>query len=191
MTKVVEDGGVCARNILVKSNQFPREECSRNDCVICFQRDGEGKSVKCVRNNIGYEGRCLRCPSRYSYLGESSRTAYTRIKEHLLDYRAAYAAKLPALPPMNGGGTGGGKRQKDVKSWMWEHCRDCHDGDLGEDGGMRDYKFEVTGVFKKCLDRQVDEGLRITRCEAEGGTILNSKNEFFTPKIVSTVFRQL
>ena len=56
---------------------------------------------------------------------------------------------------------------------------------------MRDYKFEVTGVFKKCLDRQVDEGLRITRCEAEGGTILNSKNEFFTPKIVSTVFRQL
>ena len=56
---------------------------------------------------------------------------------------------------------------------------------------MKDYRFEVTGVFNKCLDRQVDEGLRITRYEAEEGTLLNSKNELFTPKIVSTVFRQL
>ena len=122
-------------------------------------------------------------------MGESSRTAYTRLSEHLSDYRAASAAKLPALPT-NDGVAGCGKRKRDVKSWMWEHIRDCHGGVPGEDGGMNDYKFKVTGVFKKCLDRQVDEGLRITECETEGGDILNSRNEWFTPKIVEAIFRQ-
>ena len=42
---------------------------------------------------------------------------------------------------------------------MWEHSRDKHGGVLGEDGGMGDYEF------KKCLDRQVDEGFRIYKCE--------------------------
>jgi hypothetical protein len=48
----------------------------------------------------------------------------------------------------------------------------------------------VTSAFRKCLDRQVDEGFRITQCETEGGQVLNSKKEFFTPKIVMPVFRQ-
>ena len=61
---------------------------------------------------------------------------------------------------------------------------------MGEAQGMSDYKFRVTGVFRKCLDRQIDEGLRINECESDGGKILNSKNEWFTPKIVETVFRQ-
>ena len=65
-----------------------------------------------------------------------------------------------------------------------------HGGLVGEDGGMRDYTFRVTGCFKKPLLRQIDEGLRIDQCEAEGG-ILNSKNEYFTPKIVVPTFRQL
>ena len=55
---------------------------------------------------------------------------------------------------------------------------------------MRDYKFSVTGTFRKPLLRQIDEGLRLDQCEAEGG-ILNSKNEYFTPKIVMPAFRQL
>ena len=69
---------------------------------------------------------------------------------------------------------------------MWEHCRDFHEGNVGENGGMLDYKFGVTGV---CLDRQVDEGLRIFECEANG-TVLNSKNKFYTQKIVHPEFRQ-
>ena len=28
---------------------------------------------------------------------------------------------------------------------------------------------------KKCLDRQIDEGLRISECELEGATLLKSK----------------
>ena len=61
---------------------------------------------------------------------------------------------------------------------------------LGQQGGVDDYMFSVTGVFRKCLDRQVDEGLRILQCENDGGVVLNSKNEWFTPRTVETVFRQ-
>ena len=185
----MEDGGQSARQILVKSNQFPRSECERDDCGLCYQKDGE-KSSKCDRNNVGYEGKCSRCTTRYSYIGESSRTAYTRVKEHLSNYRAASAAQLPALPP-EVIRPRAGKKGKNVKSWMWEHSRDCHGGAVSGNGGMDDYEFKVTGVFTKCLNRQVDEGLRMTVCEGEGGQMLNSKNEYYTPKIVLPMFRQL
>ena len=62
---------------------------------------------------------------------------------------------------------------------------------MGENDGMEDYRFSVSGVFRKCLDRQVDEGLRIQQCENEGGVLLNSKNEWFTPKVIETIFKQL
>ena len=94
---------------------------------------------------------------------------------------------LPALPADRGGGD---FRKRDVKSWMWEHSRDCHEGQLGARGGIGDYGFKVSGRFRKCLSRQIDEGLRITATELEGAVLLNSKNEFFTPKIVMPVFRQ-
>ena len=152
---VMEDGGISSRSGLVKSNQFCRKECGQNGCVLCHWRVGSSKPINCTSSNVGYEGKCLRCPTRFSYLGETSRTAYTRLKEHLSDYRAASAARLPALQPNVG--VEFGKKKKDVKSWMWEHSRDCHGGVIGEEGGMFDYKFSVTGVFRKCLDRQVLE----------------------------------
>ena len=62
---------------------------------------------------------------------------------------------------------------------------------IGENDGVEDYRFSVSGVFRKCLDRQVDEGLRIQQCENEGGVLLNSKNEWFTPKVIETIFEQL
>jgi hypothetical protein len=141
-----------------------------------------------MKNNVGYEAKCARCPTRFSYIGETSRTGYTRTKEHISDYRAAAAARLPPLPPTAGGLAEG--RKKNVKSFMWEHSRDCHGGTVGQQGGVEDYMFIVSGAFRKCLDRQVDEGLRILQCENEGGVVLNSKNEWFTPRTVETVFRQ-
>ena len=74
---------------------------------------------------------------------------------------------------------------------MWEHSGDWHGGVVGPNGGMEDYDFSVASVFKKCLDRQVEEGLRILECEGGGGVVLNSKNEWFTPKVIETVFRQI
>ena len=96
-TNVVEDGGLCTKNVLSKSNQFPRDECGRDDCVICLQREENKSSVQCVKRSVGYEGKCVRCTTKHAYIGESSRTAYTRIKEHISDYRAASCYISPPI----------------------------------------------------------------------------------------------
>ena len=192
-TKVIEDGGLATCMGLVKSNQFPRDDCQRADCLLCFQRDGNTKQTQCQSSNVGYEGQCARCPAKFTYIGETSKTGYTRIKQHFNNYRAAAAAKLPALPRCSPE-CGDNKNERDAKSWMWEHTRENHNGLVGEDGGMNDYRMKVTGKLKKCLQRQVNEGVLIEKCEAEceaeGGKLLNSKKEYFTAKTIQTLFKQ-
>ena len=73
---------------------------------------------------------------------------------------------------------------------MWEHTRDVHGGVVGAEGGDSDYKVEVTGSFTKCLQRQVDEDIRMQQYEANGAILLNSKHEYYTPKSVQPDFRQ-
>ena len=187
LTKVIESGGTSAQFNLVKSNQFPRDKCHKPDCILCFQKDGDGKQSNCDKSNIGYEGQCARCPGRVAYIGETSKPAYTRFKQHYSNYKSAAAAKLSALPNLM---TGCSDHRKDVKSWMWEHTRDVHGGVVGDNEGMSDYNVKVTGKFRKCLERQVTEGLLIEKCEKSGGKLLNSKNEYFTPKNVETIFKQ-
>ena len=193
-TKVIEDGGVSSQAGLVKSNQFAQEDCQRHECVLCLQRGGSGQGARCSKNNVGYQGQCARCPEeKFAYVGESSRTAYTRVKEHQENYRAAAAANLPATDRNHCNKEKCLRNNKckcDVKSWMWEHTRGSHGGVMGENGGIGDYKMSVTGTFAKCLYRQIDEDIRIQRYEAEGGHLLNSKHEWFTPKSVRAVFKQ-
>ena len=65
-------------------------------------------------------------------------------------------------------------QSKDVKCWMWEHARDCHGGQVGAEGGVEDYKFKARGVFWKCLNRQIDDGLRMSACESMNVQLLLS-----------------
>ena len=177
-----------ARQGLILSNQFPRERCSRVDCQLCFQQDGETRRVVCDKESVGYEGECTRCPDqKYTYIGETSKTAYTRLSQHLAAYRAASAANVPAQPQLVGFGL---DRPKAAKSWMWEHTRDVHDGIVGQNEGMRDFKVKVVGKYQKCLYRQVDKDVRMQQYEACGGVLLNSKYEYYMPKSVQPVFRQ-
>ena len=74
---------------------------------------------------------------------------------------------------------------------MWEHTRDVHYGQVGEGGGQFDFKFTVTNKFRKCLQRQVNEDIRMKTRENEGFKLLNSKNEYYTPKSVELIFKQL
>ena len=114
-TKVIEDGGVGASCGIVKSNTFPRDKCERWDCVLCLQKDGEKVGLECDKNNIGYEGKCRRCPTQFAYIGETSRTGYTRLREHLADYRSAARDRLPAQ--LQQGGVIAGEKPQNVKSW--------------------------------------------------------------------------
>ena len=150
-TKVLEDGGRGARQGMILSNQFPRESCSREDCQLCLQQDGDNRRIVCDKENIGYEGKCSRCPEiTLTYIGETSKTAYTRLSQHLAAYRAASAAKLPAQPQLVGIGL---DRPKAAKSWMWEHTRDFHGGIVGQNKGMEDYEVKLVGKFENCTGR--------------------------------------
>ena len=186
-TKVIESNGVSASMGVVRTNQFPREVCHREDCAICIQVDGEAENTHCDKSSVGYEGDCVRCiDSVWKYVGETSRTGYTRMKEHLSDYRAASAARLPPLPSSDTTPD----RKQIVKSWMWEHTRDVHGGQVGAREGIGDYKFRVKQRFRKCLERQVNEDIRMQHYKKDGCMLLNSKNEWYMPKSVEPIFRQ-
>ena len=61
---------------------------------------------------------------------------------------------------------------------------------MGDREGILDYRFKVSGTFNRCLQRQLDEGMRMNTNEADGCVLLNSRNEWFTPKLVVPTFRQ-
>ena len=52
----------------------------REDCAICVNKEDSDKRTHFDVSNVGYEGDCL---------------GYTRIREHLADYRDAATANLP------------------------------------------------------------------------------------------------
>ena len=82
---------------------------------------------------------------------------------------------------------------------MWQHTREVHDGQIGEDGGVKDYKFHVTESFKDSFTRQVDESVRLSReergLENTGGDgeyrCLNRKGEYFVARRVQPTFQEM
>ena len=149
--------------------------------------ESKQRSVTCDKENVGYKGECTRCQAgAVAYIGETSKTAYTRLSQHLAAYKTASAAQLPAQPqhvdPLS--------RPRAAKSWMWEHTRDKHQGIVGPNEGRDDYKVKVEGRFLKCFYQQADEDVRMQLYEASGGELLNSKYEYYMPKSVQPVFRQ-
>ena len=122
------------------------------------------------------------------YEGETSRTLYTRASQHTDDY----TSNLP------------GRKVKGKASWMWNHVGERHGG-RGSSNPEKDIQFRLMGKFRDCLSRQLDEAVRLEmiekhgrvlgdRGERRGGKvveILNSRGEYFQPKIVQHTFHQL
>ena len=73
-------------------------------------------------------------------------------------------------------------------TFMWSHTRDYHGGIPGPEDGRRDYKMVVEDVFRDTLTRQTDEAVKIKNCDC---TLMNGKNEWFAPKTIQTIFKQL
>ena len=88
--KVIESGGRAASNSLMRTNSYPRDNCGRGKCQLCWQegRKGEaGSGGRCYSGYFGYSATCSRCPEedreaglednevrRAVYHGESART---------------------------------------------------------------------------------------------------------------------
>ena len=112
-----------------------------------------------IYNSVGYrivcQG-CLQIGKLTVYEGESARNAYSRGCEHCE-----------------------GLRNEREESPLWKHCQLAHNGE------KQDFSMEVVGSFHSCLERQINEAVRITSSQAD--FIMNSKSEFHQAPIVRVV----
>ena len=170
-------------------------DCGRQDCLPCQNEDKNGD---CRKESVNYQIRCDRPPcnldikeeednnldigSRDSdhppsvYRGESSRTLYSRSKNHLQCYRSS-------------------NKDTQNKSVLFRHTRDVHEGVLGDGEGIKDYKVSLLSTDKNNpLARQCREGQNIADLEdkEELGRVvcLNSKQDFLQSQRVTLDFRR-
>ena len=112
------------------------------DCPVC-REDGKGP---CDRQSVTYNIKCAECND--VYIGETSRSAYTREKGH-----------MKSLP------------KKEERSALWKHCKEKHNSE------MQKFEMNVTGSYSNdAMLRQISEGVRID--QVPEGSLMNSKNEW-------------
>ena len=155
--KVVESGGTSMRQHLVR---LDLTGCIYSeDCVLC-KSGAPGASH--TRSGVHYSGICILCESNgvnARYDGESGRSGYYRTKQHISDIV-----------------------NQDTKNAFAKHLSLHHPDHAGDPGVFR---FKSEQVFKKCLDRQVSEGVAIHYSDAD--IVMNSKSEYHQPATTRVV----
>ena len=160
--KIIEQGGTALKSILCKPSSR-ENHCTDPECYVCeCDKNGSLGCRKTSVGGIGYEIQCLECNEngkKSLYHGETSRTLYTRVKEHMYQGRDTTNETKPLL----------------------KHSMLHHSG--------RRVKFDIrrTGSFQDPLSRQINEGVRINNSTADPGYLMNSKSEFHqgqVPRIV-------
>ena len=151
--RVVEQGGVPIHTVLDKPVHQDDDTCSKGDCIPC--RSGQTKHQSCHRGaigGVGYEQQCLLCLEEQKvaiYHGETSRTLYTRSKEHCT----------------------GQKKKKDDNP-MHKQQANFHPGQEVQ------FSIKAIRFFNDPLTRQINEGVRINHSKSTPGYLMNSKSEF-------------
>ena len=130
-TKMIETAGRQPKSILQTSDPFKPKKCSDKDCFPC--KTDTNKNTNCRRDGIIYHITCNECGA--IYVGESSRNANSRGKEHLTDYET----------------------NKDC-SVMRRHTQLRH----ANDTKTPEYTMTVKQIYgDKCFDRQLSENIQI------------------------------
>ena len=194
VTRIQEANGVSLRNSMVRSDPFPRDKCDREDACKdrCHQchcnytlscRECDEK-VREAANAENADVSCNDKPVRFLYVGESCRGCLTRFEQHMEMYKSA-------------------------KNFMWEHARDIHNRTDTSHDVYQDFDMRLEGVDRDPLRRVVREAVRIRRIqdhesktsfayETDGEkkrvgvktVLMNSKEEFHLPKLVSVSLSQ-
>ena len=73
----------------------------------------------------------------------------------------------PGLVPAGTGGRGRWEGEEEGSSWMADHTRSHHDGQMSSNQ-MDDYDFIVLDQFRKPLQRQIEEAVRIKSVMKKG-----------------------
>ena len=150
--RVQEKGGRSMKNIFQKSDP-QKKGCERENCLVCV--NGKGEGGHCKKMDIGYTVNCDTCTGvSVQYTGETSKSGYQRGLEHLNRYHS---------------------KQED--SPLWKHAVHYHGGSLDVS-----YSMNVVKAFREPMTRQINEAVRMNRCEAD--ICLNSKSEWHSPVIV-------
>ncbi len=155
--RVVERAGNSLKSYLQRSNPFRLEKCGRDNCFLC-STNGNGN---CTATNVTYEIKCKACaatenPVRHRYVGETSRNAYCRGKEHMEGLR--------------------GKRDASV---FWKHCKEVHDSE------EVDFEMSVLGRYKNdCMMRQIMEAVSIESVPER--ELLNERTEWNNVRVPRT-----
>ena len=147
--KVVERAGTNIKRKLQKSYPFGEERCNSEECFVCVT---EGKG-NCKTENVTYEIVCGKRDCEYIYIGETSRNAFCRGREHML-----------------------GLVKKDENSALFKHVVENHP-ECVDDNAPHDYVMNVTGKYKTALTRQLAEAVKI---EQTNRPLLNSRLGFRT-----------
>ena len=162
--KVVEQSGTTVRNILANNYPWAPTSCNDPQCFPCSSSSGTSeKLISCRRPGVGYQISCLLCKNMEViaiYHGESGRNMYTRGKEHLQG--------LANGTPSN--------------------CLVIHNNMYHNGSRNPHFRMEATKSFRKALDRQVDESVRIKYFSQTDGVSLNSGSEWRADSIPRASF---
>ena len=140
--KVVEKMKSTLKSRLQRSNPFKTTGCRRLDCCICNQK----LNVDCRTRGCVYEITCKDCLK--VYIGQTGRSMYERMKEHLKAYEV-----------------------RSDKSVLWEHSKKFH----GNQEFEFDTKVK-SKCFGEPTTRLITEAVMIDKLnDAE---TLNSRNEW-------------
>ena len=122
------------------------------------------KTKFCRTSNVGYSISCKLCKQRniqISYEGETARNAYIRGKEHKRAYE-----------------------RENQNSVLYKHVLSEHKNEKE----MVDFDMTAVSKFKKPLNRQIEESVRIRN--KGPNQIMNSKAEFHGPCIKRKVLEK-
>ena len=149
--KVIEKRGQTLKDKLVRTNKTKEKECKdKENCLVCMK----GGNGKCRQENVTYKIECEECKD--VYIGETSRNAYTRGREHLSQMQ-----------------------RKDKNSILHRHQEQKH-----KDKETPSFRMTVTGSYRSALDRQITEAVQINRQPTD--KLINNKCEFRQNKLMRT-----
>ena len=138
-TKVIETGGKSLRQHLVR---LDLTGCFYQDCYLC---ESDDKGASHTRSGAHYSGICSLCKEENKlarYDGESGRSGY---------YRSTLGHKKDIL-------------DQNDKNAFAKHLSNFHPDKVGD---PTVFKLKVESTHKKCLDRQVTEGINIQNSKAD------------------------
>ena len=144
---------------LVRTDMGRTVPCAMGDCPICLTNPGEGGGLRHQRSGALYSGSCLICKALHGeefealYWGESGDSGYVRTKSHLDSIE-----------------------RRDLNNAFAKHLQEHHPDRVGDKSA---FQFRVAKTFRKPLERQISEAVKIHGCKAD--ICLNSKAEWMHP----------